>query len=108
MLSRCFKDDVRTSNDKMSNAPPPACLSLRRWRKPTKTEIAKVTQDIYCAITGRAYALSIKQRVRNRCRLQVARFYEDLGRPGMLLNRQHPRRSQYAPEGSEDQKDKSL
>ena len=35
--------------------------------------------------------------MRNRCRLQFARFYEDLGRPGMLLGRQRPRRNRDAP-----------
>ncbi len=97
MFSRCFKDDIHASNDKLVSAPPPAGLSFEPWRKQLEAEIAKVTPNYVCAITKRVDALSIKQRVRNRCRLQCARFYEVLERPGMLLKRQYPRRSHYAP-----------
>ena len=97
MLSRYFVGDMRASSDKLTHAPPPADLSLMRWRKPHKPEVAIVTPGSYCATASRSDALSIKQRVRNRCRLQFARFYEVRVRPGMLLNRQHPRRSHYAP-----------
>jgi hypothetical protein len=97
MLSRCFKGDMRASNDKLTHAPPPACLIPERWRKPLRNETAKVTPGSRSAVIYGSDALSIKQRERNRCRLQFARFYEVLVRPGMLLKRQHPRRSHYAP-----------
>ena len=109
MLSRCFLDDSRASIDKLAQAPPPAFLSLERWRKPLKTEVAKVTLDLHYATTSGANALSIKQRERS-CyyQLQVARFYEVLVRPGMLLNRQYPRRSHYAPRNTNGQERPSL
>ena len=100
MLSRCFVGDVRASSDKLARAPPPACLNPERWRKPLETETAKVTPGSHCAVASGSDALSIKQRVRSRCQLQVARFYEVLVRPGMLLKHQHPRRSHYAPVGN--------
>lgn len=104
MLSRCFVDDGRASNDKLSHAPPPACLNPERWRKPFGIETAKVTPGSRCAVANGSDALSIKQRERSRCQLQVARFYEVLVRPGMLLKRQHPRRSHYAPVRNQSQK----
>ena len=88
---------MRASSDKLTHAPPPAVLSSAPWRKQRQTEVAKVTPGFRCATASGSDALSIKQRVRNRCRLQFARFYEVLVRPGMLPNRQHPRRSHYAP-----------
>lgn len=97
MLSRCFKGDMRASNDKLTHAPPPAFLKIVRWRKPHKFEAAKVTPGSRSAAAYGSDALSIKQRVRSRFQLQFARFYEVLVRPGMLLNRQYPRRSRYAP-----------
>ena len=99
MLSRCFKGDMRASNDKLTHAPPPAYLALERWRKPLKNETAKVTPGSLSAVVSGSDALSIKQRVRSCYQLQVARFYEVLVRPGMLLKLQHPRRSHYAPTG---------
>lgn len=97
MLSRCFLGDVRASSDKLARAPPPACLIFERWRKPLENEIPKVTPGSPSGIASGSDAQSIKLRVRSRCQLQVARFYEVLVRPGMLLKLQYPRRSHYAP-----------
>lgn len=96
MLSRSIVDDRMTLNDTLLSVPPPACLERARWRNPSAPEIAKLRElDSHDQRVGRVAC--VKQQERNRCQLQVARFYEDLVRPGMLLGVQHPRRNQCAP-----------
>lgn len=62
------------SNDKLRRTPPPEGLRAWPWRNQPSSEIAKVTPNMAHAIREPVDALSIKQRERNRCRLQFVRF----------------------------------